>query len=154
MKYKSKVGDSYLYVFVEKGWENEEYPYFKIGIVSHNTTDDGISKSKWPKYEKHEHPVSIARRLFKLMNGNPRELIPLMWLQFRPNNSDIGKKESKKCETKWLKEFRKQGSLINPSLTSSEWFQTTSKNLTDIVTKIINEENGKYFECYFHKKQN
>jgi len=75
MKHKSKVGDSYLYVFVEKGWENEEYPYFKIGIVSHNTTDDGISKSKWPKYENHEHPVSIARRLFKLMNGNPRELI-------------------------------------------------------------------------------
>jgi hypothetical protein len=151
MKHDSIEGDSYLYVFVEEGWENEEYPYFKIGIVSHNKTDNDISKSNWPKYEGHQHPVSIARRLFKLMNGNPRKLIPLMWLKFETNNSDSGKQQSKKHETKWLKEFRRKGPLISRSKTSSEWFQTTSKNLKDVVIKIINEEKEKYSVCYLHE---
>ena len=153
MNHDSKEGDSYLYVFVEEGWENEEFPYFKIGIVSHNTTDNGISKSKWPKYEKHKHPVSIARRLFKLMNGNPRELIPLMWLKFETNNKGSGIQQSKKIETKWLKKFRSRDTLVIPSPTSSEWFKATSKNnLIEVVTKIIDEEKGKYSVCDLHEE--
>jgi hypothetical protein len=153
MKHDSKEGDSYLYIFVEEGWENEEFPYFKIGIVSHNTTDNGISKSKWPKYESHHHPVSIARRLFKLMNGNPRKLIPLMWLKFETNISDSGKQQSKKIETKWIKKFRGPDTLVEQSPTSSEWFKATSKkNLKDEITKIIDDEKEKYSACYLHEK--
>ena len=60
MKQKSEKGDSFLYIFVEENWNLELTPFFKIGIVSHNTTDVGISQSEWPKYEQHDHPVSIA----------------------------------------------------------------------------------------------
>lgn len=138
-----------MYVFVEEKWYSEPIPFFKIGIASHNTTDDGISKSEWPKYEQHDHPVSIARRLFKLMNGNPRKIIPLMWLKFESNESFTGIQQSKRIETKWLRMFKswvkdstKNDFFQSPS--STEWFQTTIGNLKTIVAKIIEEESGNY----------
>jgi hypothetical protein len=156
MKHKSEKGDSFLYLFIEKEpFEQEmlnvdQKLFFKIGIVSHNTTDEGISD--WPKYVQHEHPVSIARRLFKLMNGNPRIITPLMWLKFESNDAITASKLSKSIETKWLREFRsmssaKEGNIIQ-SPTSSEWFQTSKINLEKIVRSIIEKETGKYSQYY------
>jgi len=153
VKPKSQRGDSFLYVFVEESWYSEPIPFFKIGIVTHNTTDDGISKSEWPKYEQHDHPVSIARRLFKLMNGNPRKIIPLMWLKFETNNCFTGLQLSKKIETKWLRIFKSWDKDITKndffqSQSSTEWFQTKLGDLKKIVAKIIEEESGNYKDFY------
>lgn len=67
----TKHGDSCFYIFTEADYETNSDPYFKIGIVLHSTTDEGVKN--WEKYVLSPHPISITRRLAKCVPARNHE---------------------------------------------------------------------------------
>jgi hypothetical protein len=139
----TKHGDSCFYIFIETGYETNSNPYFKIGIVLHSTTDEGVKN--WDKYVLSPHPISITRRLAKLNNGNPREIIPIAYFRCETDNQLLtAKQKTNVIEQKWLKYLQ-----TNARLTSSkEWFQLEKQDFESLVKKIVHEESDKYTDIW------
>lgn len=131
-------GDSFLYVFVEEGYEAESSPYFKIGIVSHAVTDDKVRT--WKKYQNSPYPPSIERRISKLNNGNPRQIKPLAYFRFSTDDRGTGLQKSRAVETRWKRILRE--SALKTA--SPEWFRTDMDLLTVIITELSEREYGNY----------
>ena len=131
-------GDSFLYIFVEEGYEAESLPYFKIGIVSHAVTDDKVRT--WKKYQNSPYPPSIERRISKLNNGNPRQIKPLAYFRFSTDDRGTGLQKSRAVETRWKRILREAAWKT----ASPEWFRTDIECLTTIVAELSERERGNY----------
>ena len=140
----SEFGDSYFYILSENAEPDSietPYRYVKFGIVTHSVTDDAIMK--WKKYFNKTHPVSIIRRITKLNNGNPREIIPIAY--FKCKSDDVsGIKKSRKLESKWLRHAREN----YPKTASEEWFRINLGELSIIINEIQKNDNALYSELY------
>lgn len=137
----SNVGDSFLYILSEKEGDNFLNVYFKVGIVTHAKTDEAIKN--WEKYKAQNHPVSIIRRISKLNNGNPREIIPTAYFKFE--SSQI----SRKMETKCMKQLK--GINIGAKSVSREWFRVEKEVILDLIEGIIaDKEFVIQHWSYFH----
>jgi hypothetical protein len=137
----SNSGDSFFYILSEKESNNILNEYFKVGIVTHAKTDEAIKD--WEKYKTQNHPVSIIRRISKLNNGNPREIIPIAYFKFESVQN------SRKMETKWIKHLK--GKNIGEKSVSREWFRVEKKIILDLIEEIItNKELVIEYWSYFH----
>ena len=135
----TSIGDSFLYFFAEEGHELESHPYYKIGIVTHAKTDEGIKR--WKKYIDSPAPPSITRRILKLNNGNPRQLVPLAYFRFTDSSESTGLAKSRKVETKWKRAWRTR---VEQMPSSTEWYRSSQEELRAIVHEIIDSEAGVY----------
>lgn len=131
-------GDSFLYFFAEEGYDKEANPYFKIGIVTHATTDDTVRG--WKKYLADPAPPSIVRRISKLNNGNPRQIIPIAYFRFHTDGAVAGIKKSRSVETKWKRKLREQAERTS----SPEWFRCSLESLNAFIHEVIDSEHGFY----------
>jgi hypothetical protein len=144
----SSNGDSFLYFFVEEGYDSDETIFFKIGIVSHALTDDQVQS--WKKYVASPYPVSIARRIHKLNNGNPRQIKPLAYFRFSPDLVETGVKKSQRVETAWKRALR----IHAEQTPSSEWFRISKTQLGNIIAQIVEGEQDNYTEYWWHTNVN
>jgi hypothetical protein len=135
-------GDSFLYIFVEEGYEAESSPYFKIGIVSHAVTDDKVRT--WKKYQNSPYPPSIERRISKLNNGNPRQIKPLAYFRFSTDDRGTGLQKSRAVETRWKRNLKYGMNSADRKTASTEWFRIDISTLTTIIETIIKHECGNY----------
>ena len=136
-------GDSFLYIFVEEGHSARyagESLYFKIGIVSHAVTDDKNSVRKWKKYHNSPYPPSIERRISKLNNGNPRQIMPLAYFRYTTDDRGTGLQKSRAVETQWKRALREGAQQT----ASAEWFRTDIGSLSSIIAEITLREAGSY----------
>ena len=124
---KSNSGDSFFYILSEKESNNILNEYFKVGIVTHAKTDEAIKDRE--RYQAQNHPVSIIRRISKLNNGNPREIVPIACFKFESVQN------SRKMETKWINHLK--GKNIGTKSVCREWFRVEKKIILDIIEEII-----------------
>jgi hypothetical protein len=140
---KSNSGDSFFYVLSEKVGDSILNEYFKVGIVTHAKTDEAIKD--WEKYKNQGHPVSIIRRISKLNNGNPREIIPIAYFKFD------SVKNSRKIESKWINLLK--GKNIAEKSVSREWFRVEKDVILDLIEDVIaNKELVFEYWSYFDVK--
>jgi hypothetical protein len=146
---KTNKGDSLFYIFTEK--ENEQFlnKYFKFGVVTHSITDEAIKA--WKKYYEKEHPVSIIRRLSKLNNGNPREIVPVAYFKCTSDIRDgkiihSGESKSRALEKKWLNLLRKDSWRITKS---EEWFIIDINYIQEVIKETIDKDSD-MFEAHWY----
>ena len=138
-------GDSFLYILVEDGYENENFVFFKIGIVSHALTDDGVKL--WKKYKESPYPTSITRRILKLNNGNPRQILPLAYFCFATDENGPGSKKSRSVETYWKRELRSRTAKTS----SPEWFRTPIEKLSSLIQEIADSTKETCSQQWFRQ---
>jgi hypothetical protein len=137
---KSNSGDSYFYILSEKENQNILNEYFKVGIVTHAKTDEAIKD--WEKYKDQNHPVSIIRRITKLNNGNPREIIPVAYFKCENIQS------SRKMERKWIAHLKQKN--IGEKSVSREWFKVEKSVIFSLIEEIITNKDSiiEYWSYY------